>query len=333
MKKSRTKFEFSPGPVRSFADLIGFEAELRNFAELLRSDRLSQVLLFEGRPAIGKRMLLAKLAALIFCETQSACAQCPACLRVIHGHEADLLWIETSGAFKVSEAELVQEHLAYQANARSYRVVVITDIEEMTDQAANRLLKTLEEPPAGSLILLSCSRPQQLLPTIRSRLLCWRLMPAPLELSIPCLQAKAEAAGLMCDARDAQSYLERSGFALGQAWQLLQKMSALEQSSIKRLNELLLKTPDGQELQEIQELLKQQGWKANELAQHFELLLNQYYKASLGLSPGSPALLPDSRQIRQRRRILQQIYRAGGSTHNYLNVQLAAEALVSASAL
>jgi hypothetical protein len=338
MSKSPRKSEEVPrGPVRSFADLVGFQDIISSFNELAARDRVPQVLLFEGRPAIGKRKLLARLAATVYCETRDGCGHCQGCRSVIHGYQSDLLWVETDGPIKVAEAEAIQEHLSYQSSG-AQRVVVIVDIEDMNDQAANRLLKTLEEPPARTLVLISSSRARQLLATITSRLVRWHVQPPPLDQSLLWLASALKESGLQISDADARDALERYSLAPGRALLALKMANSVEQEAQHRLASLLLKPLEGKDLQDLQDLLKQQGWKANELAQHFELLLNRYYKWSLGLVSERPSHwpasigVPDSRLLRQRRRILQQIYRGGGHGHNFLNAQLAAEALGSDTA-
>jgi len=336
-RSSRKTEDLVRSPVRSFADLIGFQDIVTAFHDLTARDRVPQVLLFEGRPAIGKRKLLARLAATIYCESRDACGHCQGCHSVVHGYQADLLWVETEGSIKVAEAEAIQEHLSYQSSG-AQRVVVIVDIEDMNDQAANRLLKTLEEPPPRTMVLISSSRPRQLLATITSRLVRWHVQPPPLELSLRWLMGASKEAGLTLSENDARDALERHSLSPGRALLALKMANSVEQDAQYRLASLLLKPLEGRDLYELQDLLKQQGWKANELAQHFELLLNRYYKWSLGLiaerPPHWPASIgaPDPRLLRQRRRILQQIYRAGGQGHNFLNAQLAAEALGSDTA-
>lgn len=333
----KTTEDISRGPVRSFADLIGFQDIISAFNDLAARDRMPQVLLFEGRPAIGKRKLLARLAATIYCETRDGCGHCQGCHSVIHGYQADLLWVENEGPIKVAEAEAIQEHLSYQSSG-AQRVVVIADIEDMNDQAANRLLKTLEEPPPRTLFLISTSRARQLLATITSRLVRWHVQPPLLEESLRWLMNALKEADLTVSENDARDALERYSLAPGRALLALKMANSVDQEAQHRLASLLLKPLEGKDLHELQDLLKQQGWKANELAQHFELLLNRYYKWSLGLIAERPSHwpasigAPDPRLLRQRRRILQQIYRGGGQGHNFLNAQLAAEALGSDTA-
>jgi hypothetical protein len=176
------------------------------------------------------------------------------------------------------------------------------------------------------------------LATITSRLVRWHVQPPALELSQRWLVGAAQENGITISEKEAREALERYSLAPGRALMALKLANSLEQEAQNRLAALMLKPLEGRDLQELQELLKQQGWKANELAQHFELLLNRYYKWSLGLMDERPAHwpasigAPDPRLLRQRRRILQQIYRGGGQGHNFLNTQLAAEALGSDTA-
>jgi hypothetical protein len=316
---------------RDWSDLFGFETIFSRCRELLTAGRWPQVVLIEGREGLGKRKLLAQLTAMLFCTEHRACGTCAGCVSVRRGFQSDLLWLETEGAIKVAETEQLQEHLQYQARGGSERVAVMVDIEELTDQAANRLLKMFEEPPPTARILLSCSRPRQLLPTIASRLVRWHIQPPAMDKSLPWLLAKAQARDYSLDAASAIELLERNGLAPGRAWQQLVLLHDKSREALDRLHTLLLRPLNGESLQELQELLKQQGWKANELAQHFELLLNRYYKSCLGLvispHPRMQGDSPDIKRLRHWRKILQQVYRAGGSGHNHLNTQMVAEAL------
>ncbi len=319
-------------PLRSWDGLFGHEAVCAEVQTMLAQNSLPQVILFEGRDGIGKRKLMAAVLGLMFCEEQRACAVCEGCRAVQHGYHPDVLWIESEATLKVAEAEKVQEHLTVraqqQAGGRGDRVAVLIDIEELTDQAANRLLKTLEEPPAQSRILLSCSRVSQLLPTIRSRLVRWHVQPPAMAKSLEWLEAKANEEGLQHDPKMLRQALERFGLSPGRALQALREDQALDAESVRRLETLLFKPMDGAHLAEMQELLKAQGWKADHLAQRLELLLNRYYKWSLGLTV--PETHPvDFKRIKHWRSILQEVYRAGGSGHNHLNSQMIAEAWTS----
>lgn len=323
-RKSAAARDLPVLPHREWNDLFGFGPIQTRLRQLLEEQRCPQVLLFEGREGIGKRKLLAYFCGLLACENQVACGRCDSCRSVQNGLHPDLLWIEADGAIKVADADRIQQHLAYRASgswqAGAERLVVIVDIESMTEQAANRLLKTLEEPPPDARIILSCSRPRQLLATIASRLVRWHLPVPEASASLEWLAARLPAAA----ASDLDETLRGQGLSPGLA---LQKLSAMQEQSelIKRVEALLMQPQANQELQDC---LKQLGWKAPVLAQHCELLLNRSYKRSLDKSSLSREL-PRIALLRHRRRILQQIYRAGGSDRNHLNTLMAAEAWAS----
>jgi len=310
-------------PSRLWNDLIGFEGVDENLFKLWSANRLPQVVVIEGRAGIGKRKFMARLAAHFFCATRNACAACEGCRSVQQGYQNDMYWLETEGSIKVAEAEGLQEFLGYQAQS-SPRLAIVIDMESMNDQASNRLLKLLEEPPAGVLVLASCSRFEKLLPTIRSRAVRWRVQPPLLEQSTELLRRR------MSEPRsdlDIENALKMFGLSVGRALGHLEQGSPEKKAKLEKLQRLLLLPMKGETLKELQDLIKEQGWKAPDLAQFFEVALNQSYRRILQTSKATS--LQDFRRIKHWRKILQQVYRAGGTSQNPLNVQLVAEALLS----
>ncbi len=323
--KTKTFKDTTERPSRPFSHLLGYEGVDETIVSLWREKRLPQVLVIEGREGTGKRIFMAKLAARFFCLDHSACGTCEGCHSVQAAYQPDLFWLETEGAIKVAEAEALQEHLQYQAQDNP-RLAVIIDIENLNDQASNRLLKILEEPPEGVLILASTSRFDKLLPTIRSRAVRWRVEPPKLEDSIQLVRAQLGESDDISDAEITQT-LRMFGLSIGRSIAHLEKSSPEDKKKLERIRQILLLPMKGETLRELQDLLKERSWKAPELAQFFELALNQSYKRIL--ESGRETTLQDLRRIKHWRRILSQVYRAGGVTKNNLNVQLVAEALLS----
>lgn len=185
---------------RDFRRIRGHEAFAARLAQLSVRQALPQVLLLTGKAGIGKSMLASYVAALHLCEQRNACGACAACLEIARGAHPEVLVFddgeltaadaaeaadgealaaETKPKLTIEDAAEIQEHVSLNPgpNARA-RVVIIEDIDRVTLGAANRLLKTLEEPPAGARFVLTSSRPRTLLPTIRSRTVRF-FVPAP----------------------------------------------------------------------------------------------------------------------------------------------------------
>lgn len=155
-------------------------------------------LLFKGTKGIGKLDLAIKFAQSLLCQhpdkSDFACGKCPSChwfeqgshpdFRLLQSESISLDGEETESGKKpskqisVDQVRGLADFVGMSAHQGGRRVVVIHPAEAMNTNAANALLKSLEEPPAGLLFILVSHKPQQLLPTILSRCLSFAL-PAP----------------------------------------------------------------------------------------------------------------------------------------------------------
>lgn len=158
-------------------------AQLRNAAG---KGRLGHTLLFAGPHGVGKRVAAMALAQSLFCSHHSeqeleACGECPPCRQVLAGTHPDLITVaRPEGKSTIPIALLLGEDelrgksgLCYELSLRplvgSRKVAMIDEAEYLGDEAANALLKTLEEPPPGAVLILIADAPESLLATIRSR--------------------------------------------------------------------------------------------------------------------------------------------------------------------
>ncbi len=143
---------------------------LRRAVEL---DRLPHALIFAGSSGVGKRTLALLLAQLLNCESPSgklACGKCASCQKIAQGFHPDVRLIEPDGAFiKIEQIRNMIGEIAYQPFEAKYRVVILDPAEQLKIEAANCMLKTLEEPPSRTIIILVTSNPYTLLTTIQSR--------------------------------------------------------------------------------------------------------------------------------------------------------------------
>jgi DNA polymerase-3 subunit delta' len=174
-------------------------------ALLADRERLAHAVLVQGRAGIGKLEFARALAQGALCETPRdglACGTCPSCHWFGQGNHPDFREIvpeaaaeEEEGAaeetakaekskslyIKIEQIRDVTAFMALTTHRSGYRVLLIHPADTMFPNAANALLKTLEEPPGRTLVILVTAQPARLLPTIRSRCRAVTLAPPPRE--------------------------------------------------------------------------------------------------------------------------------------------------------
>ena len=161
-----------------FRDLVGHRHLLELVAGAVARESLPPSLIFAGPDGVGKRAAAVALAQLVNCATpvdHDACGTCASCTRIARFVHADVFLVEPgdTGVIKVDQVREVIERTAYRPFEGRRRVVIVDEADALMSEAQNALLKTLEEPPAASMFVLVTARPDELLPTVRSR--CQRL--------------------------------------------------------------------------------------------------------------------------------------------------------------
>lgn len=156
--------------------IVGHAPVVDRLRRLLQRDRMPPTVVLEGNPGIGRRSVAIAAAAALLCrepEAGSACGVCPACRQVAAETHPDLVALPSDREVAEVPVALVREHIV-QAAAESplvgdRRVFVLPDVERLRGEAANALLKVLEEPARGTYFMMTTSRAGRLLKTIRSR--------------------------------------------------------------------------------------------------------------------------------------------------------------------
>src|SRR5262245_35203292 len=162
----------------SFAKLIGNERNKAILQRLLLRGRVSATLLFAGPEGVGKRQFALTLAKALNCSRPvidkaqgkyDCCDACPVCHRIDADSYGDVLTIKPDGQFiKIAQTRQLAEEVYYRPREGQQRFFIIDQADRLREEAANSLLKTLEEPPPTSTIILLTARPDALLQTIRS---------------------------------------------------------------------------------------------------------------------------------------------------------------------
>ena len=154
--------------------IIGHQQIVEQLQHTVASDRIAGAYLFVGPTGVGKETVARYFAQLIFCQQNAqpptVCGTCLACRKVDSGNHPDLQFIRPEGSLlKIGQIRELQKRIIYEPLEASRKVYILTDVDRMNAEAENCLLKTLEEPPASSVLILLTSNIRALLPTTRSR--------------------------------------------------------------------------------------------------------------------------------------------------------------------
>ncbi len=164
----------------------GHDPIVEQFRLAIRRGRLASSFLFVGPEGVGKRTFALRLAQALLCDTRpeaelDPCGACPACCQVAGGSHPDVHVVGKPAEKSALPVEILigrrehrgREGLCHDMSLRPYsgkrRIAVIDDADYLFAEGANALLKTLEEPPPKSVLILIGTSPARQLPTIRSR--------------------------------------------------------------------------------------------------------------------------------------------------------------------
>ena len=178
----------------AWSRVLGHDEVVKQLRDSLARGRLSHAHLFVGLEGVGKELLAREFARAVLCLKggDEACGECPACLKVEHGNHPDATFVRRIERTEKGEGrtqividqvrERIQEPIALKPFEGRYKVFVVADAERMTEEAQNCLLKTLEEPPPHSLLILVAARTELFLETVLSRCRIVRFRPLAGEL-------------------------------------------------------------------------------------------------------------------------------------------------------
>ncbi len=155
-----------------WTDIIGHKDQVAMLCHMESSERMPHSVLFAGPKGVGKSMVAKVLGAALLCSNQKdrPCGVCHSCQQMSYGSHPDFLFIAPDGAnIKIEQIRTLQQEVSMAPYISQRRVCIIDGAELMTTQAANSLLKVLEDPPGEIVFILIAANRQMLLPTIISR--------------------------------------------------------------------------------------------------------------------------------------------------------------------
>ena len=219
-------------------NLVGHEWAVDMLKKHVVNRTTRHAYLFAGAPGLGRRSLALRFAQALNCQTPVdkgiPCGQCRDCKQIEAMQHPDLNVVQADsegGTLKVDQIREVRRTLTFKPYQSKYRVAIFLRFQEANDNAANALLKTLEEAPSYAVLILTADNPEQLLPTIVSRCEVLRLRP----LKIEEVKQDLEKKGIERDRANLIAHI--SGGRPGYARQLIESESLLEERE-ERLNDM-----------------------------------------------------------------------------------------------
>ncbi len=272
----------------NFAALCGHEAAAEFLRHAVGAERLAHSLLLSGPDGIGKRSLALAFSAWLQCSSRGAdsCGVCVGCRQVAAQTHPDVRVLSIPSGKKeigVDQARDLKRWISLRSAHGNTKIGILLDAEMLTVAAQNALLKTLEEPPSASMLIVVTNNADALLPTVRSR--CQRVPMRPLPTDVVA-QVLVERHGVApASAADLARLAEGSP---GRALALQDLLS--DPRTTELLNELATH-PSGRYVRLAQMAATLNAPESSATAK-LELLLRHYRDAALAAATSSPVTLP-----------------------------------------
>ncbi|MBU6261036.1 MAG: DNA polymerase III subunit gamma/tau, partial [Burkholderiales bacterium] len=284
---------------RNFAQMVGQEHVVQALTHALQQQRLHHAYLFTGTRGIGKTTVSRILAKSLNCTgpdgqggiTAEPCGACAACTEIDADRYIDYIELDAASNRSIEEIRDLIERAAYKPGVGRYKVFMIDEAHQLTKDAFNALLKTLEEPPEYLKFVLATTDPEKMLPTVLSRCLQFNLRPMAPETVRAHLAQVLEAEGVAADdgalrllsraargsMRDALSLTDQAiAYGSGRLEEagVRAMLGTVDRSHARRLVEALARR-DGREVLEVVDGLRGLGLSAAGTLEELASLLQQ----------------------------------------------------------
>ena len=159
---------------QTFSEIIGQEHIVQTLTNAISSGMISHAYLFSGPRGSGKTTIARLLAKSVNCQNRKdnefePCNQCSSCQEIMAGNALDLIEIDAASHRGIDEVRELRDGIRFFPTKSKYKVFIIDESHQLTKEAANALLKTLEEPPGHAIFVLATTEIHKMIPTIISR--------------------------------------------------------------------------------------------------------------------------------------------------------------------
>ncbi len=157
---------------QTFGEVVGQGHVTQTLENAIRTGRIAHAYIFSGVRGVGKTTTARILAKALNCAQgprPEPCNICDSCGEIAAGTSLDVIEIDAASNRGIDQIRELREMVRYAPASSRYKVVILDEAHQLTDEASNALLKTLEEPPAKVVFVLATTQPENLVETIRSR--------------------------------------------------------------------------------------------------------------------------------------------------------------------
>jgi DNA polymerase III subunit gamma/tau len=157
---------------QTFSEIVGQQHVTKTLANAIESNRVAHAYIFSGVRGVGKTTAARILAKALNCAsgpTINPDNTCDSCREISAGTSLDVLEIDAASNRGIDQIRELREMVRYAPASSRYKVVILDEAHQLTDEASNALLKTLEEPPERVVFILATTRAEDLVETIKSR--------------------------------------------------------------------------------------------------------------------------------------------------------------------
>ncbi len=258
----------------NFNDIIGQDKVKKHLLEGIKTNNISHAYIINGETGSGRKLLASALTKTLLCENKTelgdACGHCKSCLQVESNNHPDVRFIvHEKASIGVDDIrdQLIND-ITIKPYSSNHKVYIIPDADQMTEQAQNALLKTIEEPPEYAVILLITDNAKNLLQTVQSRCVLLNTKPLDTEIIteylIKNLQMEPEQAKIA------------AGFCQGNVGKAIDFASSEDFHEMKEDTLRLLKRIDEMELPDIMAFIKELSRHKGKITEYLDLMLLWY---------------------------------------------------------
>lgn len=159
---------------QKFSEFIGQKEIVQTLTNAISLNSISHAYLFAGPRGSGKTTLARLFAKSLNCHKRKdgefePCTNCSSCIEIQEGRSIDLIEIDAASHRGIDEIRELRDGIKFLPSKEKYKIYILDEAHQLTKEASNALLKTLEEPPSHAIFILATTEPFKILPTISSR--------------------------------------------------------------------------------------------------------------------------------------------------------------------